>query len=224
VHFVDYDIGFSSPTAEPEVGLGGARAARITILHLNAEELPEAIAFMPDTFSRSLVVGVPYWELNRPASVHRLGLGLIDEVWATSGYLREVFAQSCPTTHIGMCVDDRFTISKEEGRVFLKSIGVSHGGAVILTTGDALSWTQRKNLLGSIAAFEAAFVGDETVRLVVKTRNADKPLSAAQTRDWARIVARCAADSRIVSSTQPGTTATKSSVVRRRLSPLLTSR
>ena len=84
VNVVDYDIGDSD--LDSPVPVGPPMNARLNILHLNAEEIPEAIAFLPDVFSSAPLVAIPYWELDRPSAVHRLGLELVDEVWVASHF------------------------------------------------------------------------------------------------------------------------------------------
>ena len=197
VNFVDYDIGHSACGVSSEVAVQRVRAARINILHLNAEEVPEALAYLPDTFAQSHTILIPYWELNRPSAAHRLGLALVDEVWATTHFLEEVFRDAASVTHIGMSVDDRFQASKGAGRVLLSRLGIPSHCFTVLTVSDALSWTRRKNVGGAIDAFQAAFPDDPDAALVIKTRNVGRATSAAQKADWSRIQTKCEGDPRI---------------------------
>jgi glycosyltransferase involved in cell wall biosynthesis len=172
--------------------------ARVNILHLNAQEIPETFAYLPDVFSRAYTIAIPYWELNRPAAVHTLGLASVDEIWAASKYLAQIFASKRSlVTRIGMSYDER-DASREAGRAILARYSLHSDDFVFLTASDALSWVQRKNSLGTIEAFQAAFPADPTPKLVIKTHNLDQPLSAAQNDFWTRIREHCVRDPRMI--------------------------
>ena len=197
VNVVDYEIGDCASDADRPA----ARfvSARLNILHLNVEEIPEAIAFLPDVFSNAPLVAIPYWELDRPAAVHELGLQLVDELWVSSRFLTEVFA-GCgkPVQWIGMSHSDRPIPSPAERQAVRARFRLSPRTFLYLTTSDALSWTQRKNPLGVLEAFRSAFTGDEDVALLVKTRNLDAPLPPAQLAIWDEIRTICASDDRLL--------------------------
>ena len=104
INFVEYDVGTSTAFLDQDKNLKEARSARLNILHLNAEEIPEALAYLPDVFSQTPTVAMPYWELNRPSRAHRLGLRTVDEIWVASRFLTEVYSESGkPVRWVGMC-------------------------------------------------------------------------------------------------------------------------
>ena len=199
VNAVDYNIGRTNEAVPIQDILDRPQPARLNILHLNAEEIPSAYAYLPDVFSRSKTVAFPYWELNRPSAVHRLGLELVDEVWVASRFLGEVFGgDERDAVCMGMACGDREPATRAQGLAFRRHYGISNETFVFLTVSDALSWVQRKNPLGVIEAFQAAFTGGERVSLIVKTHHLQGPLSPAQREVWARVRASGLADPRIV--------------------------
>ena len=197
VNVVDYDIGDSA--GNPAVPVAAPLAARLNILHLNAEEIPEAIAFLPDVFSNVPLVAIPYWELDRPSAVHRLGLDLVDEVWVASRFLADVFAGCGKPVHwIGMSYSNQRVPAQSEREAVRAHFQLRPPTFVYLTSSDALSWTQRKNPLGVLEAFRAAFPSGEDVALLLKTRNLDGALTPSQQAIWDEIRAACGLDERVV--------------------------
>ncbi len=198
INLVDYDVGISRATVSLADDLGALRPARINILHLNAEEIPEAIAYLPDLDAGSYLVAMPYWELNRPSAVHELGLALVDEIWVASSYLAAVFnTERVPVAKIGISYE-ACPILPARCTEFRARFGLARSEFVFVTTSDALSWVQRKNVLGTINAFQAAFESDEAVRLIVKTHNVTAALPAKQRALWSKISELCAEDPRLI--------------------------
>lgn len=207
INFVDYDLGNASKAHETTFPLGAPAAARINILQLNLDEIPEAMAFLPDVFSRAYNIAFPFWELSALSACHRLGLDLVDEIWAASTFLEDVFRAGADkagltgktVTPIGMCVNPSpAETGRSEGRDVLSRYGVRAEEFVFLTTSDALSWVQRKNVLGAVQAFLNAFPNGKPVRLVVKTHNLEHIVSGEGREVWGRIVRYSADDPRII--------------------------
>lgn len=192
--FVDYRVGGRPQDAPSEVDIGAFRDARINILHLNAEEVPEAMVTIPGLLGSARTIVIPYWELDRPSRAHRLGLELVEEVWCATHFLTDVFAGSKPVCHIGMSFDDRQASPKATPGLIADG---KRAPFVVLCAADALSWLERKNVLGAVTAFQAAFEGDTAARLIVKTRGLDAGSRTSQSDVWRAIVARCAGDPRI---------------------------
>ena len=200
MNFVDYDLGNASASQLCSFPLGPPTRARINLLHLNLEEIPEALAFLPDVFSGAHNIAFPYWELDRPAACHALGLDLIDEIWAASSFIAGVFRPHVKvTTEIGMTFDpEPFSRATAACRKDLARYGIGETDFVFLATSDALSGVFRKNVGGVLAAFIAAFPDDASVRLIIKTHNVEAVTSGAEKGVWDAVRAHCAADRRIV--------------------------
>uniref|UniRef100_UPI001AEDE340 hypothetical protein n=1 Tax=Beijerinckia sp. L45 TaxID=1641855 RepID=UPI001AEDE340 len=198
INLVDYDVGMSRAAAVMRTDLGTPRPARINILHLNAEEIPEAIAYLPEISAGSYIIVMPYWELNRPSAVHALGLSLIDEIWVASSYLVRVFDnRRVPVVHVGISFKGLPALPGERMK-FRAKLGLRPSEFVFVTTSDALSWVQRKNVLGTINAFQAAFTYNDAVRLIVKTHNLTTDLPTKQKEVWSKISELCAQDPRLI--------------------------
>ncbi|MFQ6549317.1 glycosyltransferase [Aestuariibius sp. 2305UL40-4] len=200
---VDYDldnpapVGFSSETEIDEYG-----PAKINLIHLNAESIPLAFAYQPDVFSGRYNIGYFFWELDRPAYCHYLALELLDEIWVSSDYGVEIYtkdAKGKPAVNVGMCYEETPEISRDEARDLLRErFLIEDGCFVCLVAFDSYSFTQRKNPLGAIEAFQAAFDGVENVRLILKTQNRGNVFDPVQLQHWDRIDAFIASDPRIV--------------------------
>lgn len=199
VNLVDYEVGNASRDIESDFALGRPCSARLNILHLNLEEIPEALVYLPNIFEGTPTVAVPFWELNRPAAVHSLGLSIVDGIWVSSHFLEGVFEDAGKPVHwIGMSCDESPAPSDYCCAALRQRYGLRPSTFAFLTTSDALSWVQRKNPLGVVLAFQAAFVDEQDVSLIVKTHNLDGPLSVEQHIYWKKIREICALDRRIL--------------------------
>ncbi len=198
INLVDYDLGVSKIATSSGADLAAFRPARIHILHLNAEEIPEAIAYLPDLDAKSYLIVMPYWELSCTSAVHELGLALVDEIWVASLYLAQIFDNTrVPVVYVGLSSEAR-PVPPGARLEFRARYGLAPSEFVYVTTSDALSWVQRKNVLGTINAFQATFKSDEAVRLIVKTHNLTAALPSKQKALWSIISELCAADPRLI--------------------------
>ncbi|WP_428988993.1 glycosyltransferase [Methylocapsa aurea] len=168
--------------------------ARINILHLNLEELPIAIAYLPDIWSDSWLIGFPYLEMPTPHPAQMLGLTLVDEFWSASAFTTQALAGHRPTHTVGTSA--RFV--RKRGRAAARALVYEPiAGAddfVFLTSCDALSGVYRKNPLGTMRAFLAAFPDDARVKLVIKTHSVDRVRAPREMDVWRsvrNVVAEC---------------------------------
>ena len=189
--------GFSSDISLEPYGL-----ARINLIHLNAESIPLAYAFEPDVFSGAYNIGYFFWELDRPAYCHYLGMDLLDEIWVSTEYGVQIYQKDAgekPVVNVGMCVEDVEGIAPAEARTFLnKKLRLKDSHYVCLVAFDSYSFVQRKNPIGVLEAFRKAFADVPHARLVVKTQNRDNVLDPVQVAIWDRIDLMAAADRRIL--------------------------
>ncbi len=136
-------------------------------------------------------IGYWPWELTSlPPSWH-FAFGLVDEVWASSRFLLDVFQRltSKPVLymppHVGVPAVKPFD---------RQSVGLSPADVVFLCMFDFNSYIARKNPAAAIEAFQAAFTAsDGRERLLIKTINGHA--NAQALRDIQR---RVAEDDRIV--------------------------
>ncbi|WP_246728836.1 glycosyltransferase [Methylosinus sp. RM1] len=169
--------------------------AKINILHLNLEELPSAIAYLPDIWSQGRLVGFPYLEMPTPHPAQMLGLALVDELWSASDFTTQALAGHRPCHTVGTSARPARRRGRGAARARVYEDIAGADDFVFLASCDALSGAFRKNPLGTIRAFLAAFPNDAKVKLVIKTHSVDRVRAERETNVWRsirNIVAECA--------------------------------
>lgn len=198
---VDFDLDNPAPEGFSNVGLRGShRKARINLIHLNAEAIPQAFAYGPDVFTGAYNIGYFFWELNSPAACHYLALEMLDEIWVSSEYGRHIYTREggIPVSNVGMSFEEVPDIDRARARASVESrIRCQPTDFVFLAAFDSYSFVQRKNPIGVIRAFQKAFQDEAGVRLLLKTQNRDSTTDPAQIRIWNQIDAIASSDRRI---------------------------
>lgn len=195
----DYTLDHpNDPRSAEGLALEGPGPARVTLLHLNFEDIPAAIAYLPDVFEETRLVAFPYLELSRPDVAHRLGLELVDEIWAASRFIADALASRAPTHLLGTACKPLAAIGRAAARNLVYGDTAKADDFVFLTAGDALSGFHRKNPMGAIAAFRDAFPNDMGVRLVVKTHSRARVGAKEEREAWNAIAQAAQGDPRIV--------------------------
>jgi glycosyltransferase involved in cell wall biosynthesis len=168
--------------------------AKINVLHLNLEELPSAIAYLPDVWSNSRLIGFPYLEIPTPHPAQMLGLTLVDELWSASSFTTQALAGHRPTYTVGTSARPVRKRGREAARARVYGDIARADEFVFLASCDALSGVYRKNPLGTMRAFLAAFPHDAKVKLVIKTHSVDRVRATREMDVWRSIrnvVAEC---------------------------------
>lgn len=203
VRGVDFDLdnpapeGFSTDTMIEDYG-----PAKINMIHLNAESTPLAFAYQPDVFSNAYNIGYFYWELDKPAYCHYLGMDMLDEIWVSTDYGVSIYkedAQGKPVVNVGMCFEDNTDIDPASSRAFVERrfrLDASH--YVCLVAFDSFSFVQRKNPVSVLKSFQKAFEGVPNARLIVKTQNRDSVFDPAQMHLWDQVETMMGNDDRIM--------------------------
>lgn len=136
------------------------------ILHINPPELPFAILAIGRSLLKSKrIVGYWHWELARIPIFWRFACSLVDEVLVPSRFVAEAFGckSPCPVRVVTHPV--RPPVPAPINR---NHFGISKNVFVCLVVLDLRSSMARKNPLGALKAFKAAFGDDPTAMLVVK--------------------------------------------------------
>lgn len=130
------------------------------------------------------VIGYWVWELETPPPHWRVGRGLVHEIWTPSTFSAAAAraAFDVPVTVIphpsALLPPPQMTPARRAaGRL---RIGASTDEFVVFQSFSLASSLERKNPLGAIAAFRAAFNGDPSARLVIRMSQADRYPQAAQ--------------------------------------------
>jgi glycosyltransferase involved in cell wall biosynthesis len=199
-----FDFGLDNPAPEgfsTEINRNRLKKSKINIIHLNGESVPLAFAYMPPVFRDTYNIGYFYWELDSPAACHYLSLELLDEVWVSTEYCREIYskATSKPVINVGMCAEDSPSVPKAEARTFVcQTYEFREDDFVFLAAFDSFSFVQRKNPIGVVRAFRAAFPNQPNMRLMIKTHNREAVSDPHQIMIWRAVEEEVDADERIV--------------------------
>jgi glycosyltransferase involved in cell wall biosynthesis len=139
--------------------------AAVEIVCVNPPEL--ARLEFASRLAGSRRVGVWAWELATLPDGWADGYERIDELWVYSEYVASAFADApVPVTVMPIPVD----VDRLEAAASARASGVGDPFSFLFAC-DLLSTIERKNPLGLIAAFEAAFAPGEGPRLTIKTSN-----------------------------------------------------
>jgi glycosyltransferase involved in cell wall biosynthesis len=149
---------------EWEAGPPAGPVPPIEIVCMNPPELLRAHAsgaLAPDPAYR---VGAWAWELGSLPEEWKPAFDLVDEIWVYTEHVAGAFGQqgAVPVEIMPLAVEAPAEPERRQGGKF-----------TFLFMFDLLSSQQRKNPLGLIAAFRAAFDPGEGPRLVIKTSNGD---------------------------------------------------
>lgn len=188
--------GFSTASESSESG-----PARVNLIHLNGESVPLAFAHQPDVFSGAYNIGYFFWELDRPALCHYLGMELLDEIWVSTEFGVEIYSSDFkrgPVSNVGMAYEG-IDVDRVLARSYVEQrfrFDASHH--VVLVAFDSFSFVQRKNPIMALQAFQKAFEGVRNARLIIKTQNRESVFDPVQIRIWEKVDAILAQDRRIV--------------------------
>ena len=159
---MDEEFGAASH-ASPEFG--------INLLHLNAEQIPFAIAELDKSFFKNrYTIAFWNWELPELPEDWLDSLRFVDEIWAPTDFCHRAFSRRVlkPVTHIPYCID--LEVAPGMSR---KDFGIPDDGAfVFLFMFDAFSIPQRKNPLAAVESYLKALPSfTRPTRLVLKVIN-----------------------------------------------------
>jgi len=181
-------------------GAGGTQAGEFQvppagvplIIHVNAPLLPLVLLRLPRGFSRGRrVIGFWNWELPDVPSDWRSGTRFVHEIWVPSPFTATAIEPLLPgkvrVVPFPVAVAPPVPLTRDRG-----TLGWPEQAVVVLVSMNLASSFERKNPMGAIAAFRAAF-GDRPDRiLVLKIGNPDH-----FPEDFARIAAAVADASNI---------------------------
>lgn len=146
----------------------------ITVVHVQPEPLLDIAYERADLFERSprpYRIGYWYWEFDSIPDSWVAHAQKVDEVWAATEFvargLRERLSIPVRTLFPGVQLAPYVQRSKSH-------FGLSEAPYTFLFVFHMMSVMERKNPLGLIRAFKAAFGEDEGVRLVLKTSFGDR--------------------------------------------------
>jgi glycosyltransferase involved in cell wall biosynthesis len=128
-----------------------------------------------DAFEGRHVVGLWWWEVSALPERWLRAFDLVDEVWAGSRFVADVFGAVAPVPVVHVPLPVREPVASDKGRA---ELGLPADAFLFGFVYDYASVAARKNPLGLIAAFGRAFAagaaGDDGVALVLKTLGGDR--------------------------------------------------
>jgi glycosyltransferase involved in cell wall biosynthesis/SAM-dependent methyltransferase len=142
------------------------------IVCVNADGLPAfAEQAGPAFFDGRYTVGVWWWELSRFPQQWHGAFDLVDEIWAGSRFVADALSEVAPVPVVVMPLPlaPVRRLPADHAR-----FGLDPAAFTFLFSYDYNSVFERKNPLGTVAAFRAAFGDDPGVQLVLKCINEDK--------------------------------------------------
>jgi glycosyltransferase involved in cell wall biosynthesis len=141
------------------------------LVHLNADNMEWFARSRGRQYFRDrYTIGYWFWELAQFRPDWMSAFRLVDEVWVPSEFGREALADRSPVPLI--CVPLPVVVPSQP--MYRRShFGLPDEAFVFLFTFDVSSQLERKNPLGVIAAFRAAFATRRDVLLVLKFTNGE---------------------------------------------------
>lgn len=170
-----------------------ADSRSVAIIAVNAHDIPAVFAKdRHGVLNDRRVAGFLLWETSRVPRVQQLGIELLDEVWAPTRYVADVYAGLAPTHVVGKGLFSargsplQVPLSRPRSNPFQ-----------FVTVFDFHSSIERKNPLATVLAFKKAFRPGEQVELVVKASNVDPQHPSNALGQWERLCAASWGDKRI---------------------------
>jgi len=174
---VEFDVG--NPNEIPKIS--NLKATKFefnkVILSVDAHSIRSITTAIGKKFLHGkYVIAQWFWELEEVPDYYQEAFEVIDELWVPTAYMKSAFTAVAPSK-----VNIRHMPLPLVGPKTSSSLGRSHFGIgqefMFLFIFDFLSVMKRKNPIGLVEAFSAAFSENEGPILVIKTINGDKRIA-----------------------------------------------
>jgi glycosyltransferase involved in cell wall biosynthesis len=190
---LNFDDGADAVSAEIARWHASRGSEPIVVLAVNAHDAPDI--FMKDRAQILIdcyLVGFFLWEVSRVPSLQRLGVALMDEIWAPTQYVAGIYAPHRPTHVVG-----KGLFKGDEAFLTRPKTRSANAAFTFVTAFDFDSSVERKNPAAVVEAFQRAFTGGEKAGLIVKTSNVNAQHWSNAFGQWERLVAAAEGDRRI---------------------------
>ena len=146
---------------------------RINLLHVNPSDMWDAYCGLtPDVFQGRYNIGFWLWEQPEFPHFWSYCFDIVDEIWTPSEFVSEAIRKrtTLPVYTMPYCIE------AESDPTYNRTFwGLPEESLLFLTSYDSFSIAERKNPLGAVRAFKAAFQpGTPGVGLVIKATHAPK--------------------------------------------------
>jgi len=140
-------------------------------IHVNGSETGRALKSLDKKLVENRpIIGIWAWELNQPPPYWDRAYRYLDELWVPTMFVAEAFRESCPLPL--KIVPHPVTISAS-GKHDRTTFGLPEKGCLFLCMADARSDFERKNILGSVAAFRKRFDERPDINLALKVHHTE---------------------------------------------------
>jgi glycosyltransferase involved in cell wall biosynthesis len=138
----------------------------INLIHVNAEPLPLFVQQKGEQYlANRYNIGYWAWELSTFPGFWRNSFEYVDEIWVPSNFVLEAVSRSSPVPVVRMPHAIGELATQPLGRA---DFGLPSDKFIFFFAFDFHSYTERKNPLGLIRAFQKAFARQDDVMLVIK--------------------------------------------------------
>ena len=170
---MNFTLGLGNRRQPVDLGIPRLRRPvhRCNLFHINADEMVRTYWHLgPDFFNGHYNIGYWAWELARWPAEWRPLIGLVDEIWAPSRFVRDSLAPETqkPVEWMPLCIEIPNATKRRRSE-----FGLNDSEYVFLFSFDCHSYLERKNPFAVVRAFKAAFPAAMPARLVVKAMNTD---------------------------------------------------
>ena len=151
---------------------------------INADQLQGSCDYLGEDFLKNrYVIGQWFWELEELPERYQRSFELVDEIWAPTMFIKEAIEKKAPSTVNVVHMPLPLVTPAVDHSIGKEKFGIGVGFAFLFTF-DFLSVLKRKNALGAIDAYCAAFSPNDGAVLVVKTINGEKRLPELEKVRW----------------------------------------
>jgi glycosyltransferase involved in cell wall biosynthesis len=190
---IDFDSNADTVNKQLVRWREGCRTSPLVVFAVNAHDVPDFhLKDRGGILTDCYAAGFFLWEMSTAPSIQQLGVALVDEVWAPTSYVADVYAPSKPTYVVGKGLfrgDEPFLNAPRKRS--------ENSAFSFVTVFDFDSSIERKNPLAAVMAFQDAFLGKENVELIVKTSNVNPQHWSNAWKQWERLIGAAAGDDRV---------------------------
>jgi len=168
---------------EHPYGCDNVSQYKVLLTSINSEQLVAAHhRISPDFFDDRYVIGQWFWELEEAPSWFTPAFPLLNELWAPTRFIESMLRSCVPPSVRVMYMPLPVLVPTIDASLSRAHFGLDNR-YMFLFVFDFMSVMKRKNPLGLVRAFRAAFSDGEGPQLVIKGINGDKrPAELAELR------------------------------------------
>ena len=169
----------------------------IALHHVNADAIPRQI--LRHGTGADFNIGFLLWEADQIPLNHYYATDLLDAIWAPSQFVADIYTRAFdrPVTRIGKAIE-----LPQVAPLPRAQLGLGPEHHIVLSLFDAHSSIIRKNPLATLRGFQAAFAGDASARLIIKTTPLPAKHWGDPERQMAALTAAAARDPRVIIDTR----------------------